>query len=143
MFDQSLFKKLQFDRVKRGVIAKAVGDFSKEKLENMPIESNLASIRVKQQETKEARIIIESGQYIPLLGLKQINRLMNKIDKGVILTPAELIEFADFLRSNRMLKNSLKRIGTRRQPCISTARRYLNSRLPKSTFTKRLMIMKY
>ncbi|MCI1276061.1 MAG: DNA mismatch repair protein MutS [Pediococcus acidilactici] len=104
MFDQSLFKKLQFDRVKRGVIAKAVGDFSKEKLENMPIESNLASIRVKQQETKEARIIIESGQYIPLLGLKQINRLMNKIDKGVILTPAELIEFADFLRSNRMLK---------------------------------------
>lgn len=107
MFDQSLFKKLQFDRVKKGVIAKAVGDFSKEKLENMPIESNLASIRVKQQETKEARIIIESGQYIPLLGLKQINRLMNKIDKGVILTPAELIEFADFLRSNRMLKKIL------------------------------------
>ena len=143
MFDQSLFKKLQFDRVKRGVIAKAVGDFSKEKLENMPIESNLASIRVKKQETKEARIIIERGQYIPLLGLKQINRLMNKIDKGVILTPAELIEFADFLRSNRMLKNSLKRIGIRHQPCISTARRYLNSRLPRNTFTKRLMIMKY
>ncbi|TLQ03366.1 hypothetical protein FEZ51_09770 [Pediococcus stilesii] len=71
----------------------------------MKIATSIDIVKVRQQETSEARLIVDSGQHVPFMGLIQINRLMIQVEKGIILAPDELIEFADFLRSNRMIQN--------------------------------------
>lgn len=104
MINPETLQKLQFNRIIDNVQKRAIGEFSKQKIATLPIENNLATVKTKQQETKEARLIIDSGQHVPFMGLQQINRLMEEVQKGIVLTPSELIEFADFLRSNRMIK---------------------------------------
>lgn len=39
------------------------------------------------------------------MGLKQIERLTKVVEKGMILEPSECVEYADFLRSSRLIKS--------------------------------------
>ena len=68
--------KLQFEEIKNEVKKRAIGNHSKERIDEMTIQTNLQTVRTRQTETKEARLI---------------------------LTPSELIEYADFLRSSRLI----------------------------------------
>ncbi|MGM0123131.1 DNA mismatch repair protein MutS2 [Enterococcus sp. AZ194] len=104
MINQETIKNLQFDQIIREVQTRAIGDYSKQRIEEMGVQSSLSAVESRQQETKEARVIIESGQHVPFMGLVQINRLMKEVQKGLLLTPGELVEVADFLRSNRMIQ---------------------------------------
>lgn len=96
-------KQLQFEVIRKEVIARAIGDHTKERLAEMSIPTNLQTVETRQTETKEARTILESSQHVPFMGLTRIVALTDQVKKGLILTPAELIEYADFLRSSRMI----------------------------------------
>lgn len=96
-------EKLQFDRIKLAVEDRALGNYSKERIAQLQPQTNLATVRVWQQETQEARWILENGQHVPFMGLVQIDRLFAQIKRGLVLTPAELIESADFIRSSRLI----------------------------------------
>ncbi|KAF1297403.1 mannonate oxidoreductase [Enterococcus sp. JM4C] len=102
--NQETINKLQFNQIIREVQVRAIGDYSKQRIEQMGVQTSLTAVESRQQETKEARLIIESGQHVPFMGLVQINRLLKEVQKGLLLTPGELIEVADFLRSNRMIQ---------------------------------------
>ncbi|WP_161842204.1 endonuclease MutS2 [Candidatus Enterococcus huntleyi] len=104
MINQETINKLQFNQIIREVQVRAIGDYSKQRIEQMGVQTSLTAVESRQQETKEARLIIESGQHVPFMGLVQINRLLKEVQKGLLLTPGELIEVADFLRSNRMIQ---------------------------------------
>lgn len=82
----------------------AIGEYSKEQIRRTQLDSNLMEVETKQQETTEARIIVDSGQYVPFMSLPYIRSFMSQVEKGYLLQPYELIEVADFLRSNRMIK---------------------------------------
>lgn len=101
--DTETFNKLQFDKIQKEVIARAIGNYSKTRIGQLSPQTNLATVEVWQQETKEARLIIESNQHVPFMGLTRIDSLMTQVKKGMVLTPADLIEYADFLRSSRMI----------------------------------------
>lgn len=103
--NQETLQKLQFDRIINDISKRVIGEHTKERLRQMKIATSIDIVKVRQQETSEARLIVDSGQHVPFMGLIQINRLMIQVKKGIILTPDELIEFADFLRSNRMIQN--------------------------------------
>ena len=79
MINPETLQKLQFNRIIDNVQKRAIGEFSKQKIATLPIENNLATVKTKQQETKEARLIIDSGQHVPFMGLQQINRLMEEV----------------------------------------------------------------
>jgi DNA mismatch repair protein MutS2 len=102
--NQETMEKLQFENIIKEVQLRAIGEHSKQKIERMQPHTNLAVVEARQQETKEARLIIDSGQHVPFMGLKQIDRLFNEVKKGHILIARELIEVADFLRSNRLIQ---------------------------------------
>ncbi len=95
--------KLQFEEIKKEVKKRAIGNYSKERIDEMTIQSTLQTVRTRQEETKEARILLESNQHVPFMGLTRIDSLTAQVKKGFILTPAELIEYADFLRSSRLI----------------------------------------
>lgn len=103
--NQETLQKLQFDRIINDINKRVIGEHTKERLRQMKIATSIDIVKVRQQETSEARLIVDSGQHVPFMGLIQINRLMIQVEKGIILAPDELIEFADFLRSNRMIQN--------------------------------------
>lgn len=103
--NQETLQKLQFDRIINDISKRVIGEHTKERLRQMKIATSIDIVKVRQQETSEARLIVDSGQHVPFMGLIQINRLMIQVEKGIILAPDELIEFADFLRSNRMIQN--------------------------------------
>lgn len=104
MIDKKIYGSLQFDTIINEIKRKAIGEYSKEQIENLRLDTQLPVVRIKQQETKEARGLVDSGQHMPFMGLTQIKRLKEQIDKGLILTAGELLEVADFLRSNRMIR---------------------------------------
>lgn len=97
-------EKLQFNQIKADVQRRTVGDYSKKRIESVAIPTNLQTIQVLQEETKEARMILESNQHVPFMGVTRIDSLTEQIKKGFILTPAELTEYADFLRSGRLIQ---------------------------------------
>lgn len=94
---------LQFNRIINEIQSRAIGDYSKERIAAITPQSNLATVRMWQKETEEARLIIDSSQHVPFMGLSQINHLIGQVKRGMILSPQELIEAADFLRSSRMI----------------------------------------
>ncbi len=94
---------LQFDRIIEEIQTRAIGDYSKKRIAAIQPQSNLATVRAWQKETQEARLIIDSSQHVPFMGLSQIDHLISQVKKGMLLAPPELVEAADFLRSSRMI----------------------------------------
>ncbi len=68
----------------------------------MTASSNLQSV-LDRQETREARLILESSQHVHLWDCRGLMHLTEQVKKGLVLSPADLIEYADFLRSSRMI----------------------------------------
>lgn len=101
--NKETLNKLQFDKVKTEVQARAIGNYTKIRIEELSPQTDLATVAIWQQETQEARKILESNQHVPFMGLIRINYLMQQVKKGLVLSPPDLIEYADFLRSSRMI----------------------------------------
>ena len=102
--NQATFEKLQFTRVKEEVKVRALADFTKERIEQLGPQTNLAVVEVWQKETQEAREILASNQHVPFMAVRRIDYLLAQVKKGLVLTASELLECADFLRSGRLMK---------------------------------------
>ncbi|MDT2847364.1 endonuclease MutS2 [Enterococcus thailandicus] len=101
--NNQMIEKLQFNEIKEEVKKRAIGQYTKERIEQTTVQTNLQTVQVWQIETKEARMILESNQHVPFMGLSRIGYLTDQVKKGLILAPADLVEYADFLRSSRMI----------------------------------------
>ncbi|HFD1717534.1 TPA: endonuclease MutS2 [Enterococcus faecium] len=101
--DNEMISQLQFDRIKKEIQARAIGNYSKKRISDMTVSTNLQTVLDRQEETREARLILESSQHVPFMGLPRIDALTEQVKKGLILQPTDLIEYADFLRSSRMI----------------------------------------
>ncbi|KRM71450.1 endonuclease MutS2 [Lacticaseibacillus brantae] len=97
-------QKLQFNEIKAQVKARAIGHYSQDRLDALQPQTDLATVETWQQETLEARRLLDANQHVPFLGLNDIDRLLAQLQKGLILSPIDLIRFADFLRSSRLLR---------------------------------------
>lgn len=101
--NNEMISQLQFDRIKKEIQARAIGNYSKKRISDMTVSTNLQTVLDRQEETREARLILESSQHVPFMGLPRIDALTEQVKKGLILQPTDLIEYADFLRSSRMI----------------------------------------
>ncbi|WP_054745406.1 MutS-related protein [Amylolactobacillus amylophilus] len=90
----AMLNKIQFDQIREQVAHYVLGNHTKERLDATLPSSNLATVSNWQQETKEARFILDSGQHVPSWGLRGSMRFSKKIAKGLILTPNELSTFS-------------------------------------------------
>ncbi|SMG35976.1 endonuclease MutS2 [Paenibacillus aquistagni] len=100
----STFDKLQYHELKDIVKSYCVSSLGKQlidKLEPSPIQS---IVKLRLNETTEARNILDTESHVPLIGISNIEYMMEKLDKGMVLDPAELVAIADFLRGCRKIK---------------------------------------
>ena len=103
--NNNTFEKLQLDQLKELVKVHCVSSLGKELIDKLNPSGNTNVVRRRLKENEEARKILENSNHIPLEGLFNITSTIDKVEKGMILDPSELIRIEDFLRGCRKIKS--------------------------------------
>ncbi|CZR97524.1 MULTISPECIES: endonuclease MutS2 [unclassified Clostridioides] len=102
--NSNTFERLQLNEVKELIKAYCVSSLGKNLIDKLTPSGNIGVVRRKLAENKEARKIIENSNHIPLEGLFNAGSTIDKIEKGMIIEPIELVNIEDFLRGCRKIK---------------------------------------
>lgn len=102
--NKQTMEKTQLNEIKTRVASYAISLYGKEKIAKLQPSSNLAVVENWQQETLEGKALLMSNQHVPFMGLSNIEHLTEQVKKGFVLSPSELVEYADFLRSGRLIQ---------------------------------------
>lgn len=102
-------EKTQFHLIKEKLIQYAISSSAKEYIRKMQPSIHLEVVRKRLKETAEAKNLLNSNQHVPFMGLVTIDYLTKQVEKGILLEPKELIDYADFLRSNRLIQQFMKK----------------------------------
>lgn len=98
------FEKLQYDELKEMVKSHCVSSLGKELIDKLQPSTNMKVVQNRLNETTEARKLLDAESHLPLKGVSNINLQMEKLEKGMILGPSELVAISDFLRGCRTIK---------------------------------------
>ena len=99
------FEKLQLNEVKELVKIYCVSSLGKNLIDKLIPSNNYSVVKNRLSENKEARKVLENSNHVPLEGLFDINPLIDKVEKGMILETQELVSCEDFLRGCRKIKS--------------------------------------
>ena len=99
------FEKLQLNEVKELVKIYCVSSLGKNLIDKWMPSNNYSVVKNRLSENKEARKVLENSNHVPLEGLFDINPLIGKVEKGMILETQELVSCEDFLRGCRKIKS--------------------------------------
>ena len=100
--------KLQLNDFKKLVKIYCVSSLGKELIDNIKPKTSIYSVDTMLKENKEARNILENSNHIPLEGVFNLNSLTDKVEKGIILNPEELMKTEAFLRGCKKIKNFME-----------------------------------
>ncbi|UXJ94323.1 endonuclease MutS2 [Enterococcus raffinosus] len=106
------FEKTQFNEIKVQLSSYAISSFGKKRIENTQPHSKLSVVEKRLTETTEAKKMLDSSLHVPFMGLQSIEHITNQLEKGFVLTPQELLECADFLRSLRLIRQFFEKNQT-------------------------------
>lgn len=98
------FDKLQYNELKEKVKSYCVSGLGKSLLDTLQPSSNIKVVKNRLNETTEARKLLDAEKHLPLTGISNITSHIEKLEKGMVLTPTELIAVSDFLRGCRRIK---------------------------------------
>lgn len=102
--DRRTLQRIEYDKVIEMLTGCATFTPGKELAAALLPSTNLTTAVKRQQETTEAKEILRKEPDLPLGGLKDIRRLLHKVDLGAVLEPHELLEISDVLRAARRIK---------------------------------------
>ncbi|MDM5463412.1 endonuclease MutS2 [Bacillus cereus] len=98
------FEKLQYNELIEIVKSYCVSGLGKELLNKLEPSTSIKVVRNRLNETTEARAIVDVEGHVPFFGISNIASTIQKLEKGMILDPAELVSVSDFLRGCRKIK---------------------------------------
>lgn len=99
------FEKLQLDELKELVKLHCVSSLGKDLIDKLSPSKDISVVKRRLAENHEAKNILLNSNHIPLEGLFNITEIVDKVEKGMILEPLELIKIEDFLRGCKKIKN--------------------------------------
>ncbi|NKX12683.1 endonuclease MutS2 [Bacillus cereus] len=98
------FEKLQYNELKEIVKSYCVSGLGKELINKLEPSTSIKVVRNRLNETTEARAILDAEGHVPFFGISNIASTIQKLEKGMILDPEELVSVSDFLRGCRKIK---------------------------------------
>lgn len=98
------FEKLNYNELKEIVKGYCVSGLGKKLIEDLKPSSNINTVKKRLNETTEGRRLLDLSYYIPLDGIFNIIPLIDKVEKGLVLEPSDLIMLSDFLEDVEELK---------------------------------------
>lgn len=104
--------ELGFNRVKELVANHAITPEAKKAIIAMQPKTSINAVTQLLNETAEMLGILRQGKHIPFVSSDSLKPILQKVNKGLILSVDELEKVADFIRVNRLLKSFLSKQGT-------------------------------
>ncbi|MBH0337326.1 mannonate oxidoreductase [Bacillus thuringiensis] len=98
------FEKLQYNELKDIVKSYCVSGLGKELVNKLEPSTSIKVVRNRLNETTEARAILDAEGHVLFFGISNIASTIQKLEKGMILDPEELVSVSDFLRGCRKIK---------------------------------------
>ena len=98
---------LEFDKVKEMLAGKTATSLGRERVMNMRIESDFASVKRLQEETAEALHLLDDGKRFPFGGAYNILPQVKRARIGSVLEPEELMQVGTTCEALRMVKQFL------------------------------------
>ncbi|WJE50943.1 endonuclease MutS2 [Bacillus cereus] len=102
--NQMTFEKLQYNELNEIVKSYCVSGLGKQLLDKLEPSANIKVVKNRLNETTEARAILDAEGHVPFFGISNIDSTIQKLEKGMILDPTELVSVSDFLRGCRKVK---------------------------------------
>ncbi len=97
-------EKLQLNEVKEIIKSYCVSSLGKDLIDKLIPSSNIEVVQRRLNDNIEAKKILENSNHIPLEGVSNISSITQKVEKGMILDPIELLKVSDFLRGCSKIK---------------------------------------
>lgn len=99
------FEKLQYNELMEEVKSYCVSELGKQLLDQLQPSSHMKKVKNQLSETTEARNILNTKCSVPLIGLFNIENMIEKLEEGVIFNPTELMDMSTFLKGCRKMKD--------------------------------------
>ncbi|WP_238859026.1 endonuclease MutS2 [Clostridium sp. YIM B02569] len=106
--NNATLEKLNYKELKEIVKSYCVSNLGKKLIDKLVPSNNIKQVRRMIKETSEGRRLIDASYHMPLEGVFDISPLIEKIEKGGVLEPSEVITVGDFLRGCRKVKVFIK-----------------------------------
>ncbi len=106
--NNATLEKLNYKELKDIVKSYCVSNLGKKLIDKLVPSNNIKQVRRMIKETSEGRRLIDASYHMPLEGVFDISPLIEKIEKGGVLEPSEVITVGDFLRGCRKVKAFIK-----------------------------------
>ncbi|QTD42507.1 endonuclease MutS2 [Sporosarcina sp. Te-1] len=102
------YEKLQFNELKERLKGCCSSELGQRLVDQLQPSIQLKAVEDRLRETSEARTLVDMDTHLPIVGVAAIHRTLSKLEKGMILEPAEFTGIADFLRGCRKIKQFMK-----------------------------------
>ncbi|PJI09393.1 MULTISPECIES: endonuclease MutS2 [Clostridium] len=99
---------LEFYKITSELKKFALSDIAKARIEKLEPKVQEEMIRLELKETTEARSIVDISSSVPINSLKDMGRIVSKVEKDVVLLPEELKAIADLLKDTSKIKRFFK-----------------------------------
>lgn len=107
--NKETYIKTQFTTIKEKLMTYAISSYGKERIEQLKPSSRIEVVEKRLQETAEAKALLMANLHVPFMGLNNIEHLTKQVEKGFVLEPKELVNYADFIRSSRLIQSFMQK----------------------------------
>lgn len=101
-------EQLEYDKIKEALKACVVSELGKELVEELHPSNDAERIRRQLMETTEARKIMDKSSSVPIQNLVGIEKVMEKLGKGIALNPEDLQMILGLLHSTGKIKHFME-----------------------------------
>lgn len=102
--NQHALQTLEFDKIKEKLMEYIKSEQGRRYVRELAPSINPVVIQNLLNETTEARAILDKGGSVPLHGLQDIDQVIQKLGKGMVLHPDQLTTLLDLLETGSKLK---------------------------------------
>ena len=99
-----VLEKLHYNKLKDNIKEYCVSGLGRELIDKLEPSSNYKNVNRMLDETSEGRNLIDASYHMPLEGIFNINPIIDRLEKGAVLEPEDLIMILDFLRGCAKVK---------------------------------------
>ncbi|GIO22889.1 endonuclease MutS2 [Oceanobacillus sp. J11TS1] len=102
--NDTTYEKLQYNELKQIVKSYCVSGLGKQLIDKLKPNDNVKIVEIRLNETTEAVAVLNTNSRVPFLGVSNIENIMQRLEKGMILSLEDLVNISDFLRGCRKIK---------------------------------------
>lgn len=108
--DPRTIRVLEYEKIRAMLVERAATNMGKEIAGEVEPVANFHQVKERQAETNEARAILRTGKSVPLGGIHDVRKALERSMRGAVLEPEEFLDIADTIRGGRRLKKFLLEI---------------------------------